>query len=80
MLSIDGNYCHGGNHDSCSRLESTDEVWRLANVTVIGGVERIDDDYDLERHIIEIKGKGFIIAVPFVNSKFNDVLLNFKML
>lgn len=67
-----------GNHDSCSRLESTDEVWRLANVTVIGGVGRIDDDYDLERHIIEIKGKGFIIAVPFVNSKFNDVFIKLQ--
>ena len=60
-----------GNHDSCSRLESTDEVWRLANVTVIGGIMRNGEKYDLERHIIEIEGKGFILAVPFVNSKFN---------
>ena len=67
-----------GNHDSCSRLESTDEVWRLANVTVIGGVERDGEDYDLERHIIEIKDKGFVIAVPFINNKFNDVFLKLQ--
>lgn len=57
-----------GNHDSCSRLESTGEVWRLANVHVVGGVSR-DADTDLfvtHRHIIELPGKGFILAVPFV--------------
>ncbi|MDD4848766.1 MAG: exonuclease SbcCD subunit D [Bacteroidales bacterium] len=60
-----------GNHDSCSRLESTGEVWRLAQVTVVGGIERdeISNDWITERHIIEIPDKGFIIAVPFINEK-----------
>ena len=67
-----------GNHDSCSRLESTDEVWRLANVTVIGGIEHNEDDYDLERQIVEIKDKGFVIAVPFINNKYNDVFVKLQ--
>ena len=67
-----------GNHDSCSRLESTDDVWRLANVTVIGGIERNGDEYDLKRHVIEIGDKGYILAVPFVNSKFNDVFVKLQ--
>ena len=28
-----------GNHDSCSRLAATAEVWKLANVHVVGGME-----------------------------------------
>lgn len=59
-----------GNHDSCSRLESTSEVWRLANVHVVGGVQR-DAETELfltEKHIIEVPGKGYILAVPFIQS------------
>ncbi len=59
-----------GNHDSCSRLESTGEVWRLANVHVVGGVRRNADSglFDTEGQIIEITDKGYILAVPFVQS------------
>lgn len=59
-----------GNHDSCSRLEATSEVWRLANVHVVGGVQR-DAETELfltEKHIIEVPGKGYILAVPFIQS------------
>lgn len=57
-----------GNHDSCSRLESTGEVWRLANVHVVGGVQRNAETglFITERHIVELPGIGFILAVPFV--------------
>lgn len=57
-----------GNHDSCARLESTGEVWRLANVHVVGGVQRDAGTglFIAERHIVELPGKGFVIAVPFI--------------
>ena len=57
-----------GNHDSCSRLESTTEIWKLANVHVVGGVQRDAETglFITERHIIELPGKGYILAVPFV--------------
>ena len=59
-----------GNHDSCSRLESTSEVWRLANVHVVGGVQRDAETglFLIERHIIELPGKGYILAVPFIQN------------
>ena len=59
-----------GNHDSCSRLESTGEVWRLANVHVVGGVRRDADSgvFVTDRHIIELPGKGYILAVPFIQN------------
>ncbi len=59
-----------GNHDSCSRLESTSEVWRLANVHVVGGVQREAETgiFLTDRHIIELPGKGYILAVPFIQS------------
>ena len=57
-----------GNHDSCSRLESTTEIWKLANVHVVGGVQRDAETglFITERHIVELPGKGYILAVPFV--------------
>lgn len=59
-----------GNHDSCTRLESTSEVWRLANVHVVGGVQRDAETglFIAERHIIEVPGKGYILAVPFIQN------------
>lgn len=68
-----------GNHDSCTRLESTSEVWRLANVHVVGGVQRDADTglFIAERHIIEVPGKGYILAVPFIQ---NNNLPIFKQL
>lgn len=64
-----------GNHDSCSRLESTVEVWRLANVHIVGGVKRNADNdlFDTTRHIIEIPDKGYILAVPFVHGAQNSI-------
>ena len=60
-----------GNHDSCARLSATAEVWKLANVQVVGGLERDAETGELqpERHVIEIPHKVFIIAVPYISEK-----------
>lgn len=61
-----------GNHDSSSRLEIERKLWKKFNVSVVGGVEKIDDKYVLEKFIQEIKDsdgtlKGYVIAVPFIH-------------
>lgn len=58
-----------GNHDSGSLLEAESALWQLANVFVIGGIYRktqinLPDSVDLDRHIININDKGYVIAVP----------------
>lgn len=61
-----------GNHDSYARLESAHELWRLANVKVIGYAEREENSESIEKkHIIRIPGKGggtiaYVIAIPHV--------------
>lgn len=64
-----------GNHDSCARLESTSEVWKLANVKIIGGVTRDSENnlFLLDRNIVEIPGKGFVLAVPHIYSNNFDI-------
>ena len=64
-----------GNHDSASRLSSTEEVWKFANLHIIGGLERDSesDSLQLERHIIVIPNKAFVIAVPYVHERNYDV-------
>ena len=51
-----------GNHDSPSRHEVFRTPWRELNVYAIG----IPDTQTPDNHIIEIPGKGFIIAVPYI--------------
>lgn len=55
-----------GNHDSGTRHEIFKSPWEALNVYMIG---RFDKD-NLESHIIEIPGKGFVIALPFTNDRF----------
>lgn len=61
-----------GNHDSYSRLESAHELWRLANVKVIGYAERGENNESIEKkHIIPIQGKdgetiAYVIAIPHI--------------
>lgn len=64
-----------GNHDSCARLESTSEVWKLANVKIVGGVVRDSESnlFLLDRNIVEVPGKGFILAVPHIYSNNFDI-------
>ena len=57
-----------GNHDSASRLESDSLLWRLAGVRVLGGIARDSEGMaDLERHIIPVKNKGIVAAVPYAH-------------
>lgn len=54
-----------GNHDAASRHEVNADVWRLANVEMTG-----TRSADPDRHIIALPGKGYIVAVPYINSRF----------
>ena len=55
-----------GNHDSASRLESDSLLWRLAGVTVLGGIARNSDgSADLDRHLVRVGDRGIVAAVPF---------------
>lgn len=55
-----------GNHDSASRLQCDSRLWELAGVRVLGGIARDSEGLaDLDRHIIHVKGKGIVAAVPF---------------
>lgn len=55
-----------GNHDSAARLESDSLLWRLAGVTVLGGITRSSDGTaDLDHQLVRIKDCGIVAAVPF---------------
>ncbi len=55
-----------GNHDSASRLESDSLLWRLAGVTVLGGIARNSDgSADLGSHLVTVGDRGIVAAVPF---------------
>lgn len=55
-----------GNHDSGARLEVFRTPWKALGVHVVGQYYRDD----LQQHIIEIDGKGFVIALPYINEFF----------
>lgn len=50
-----------GNHDSASRHEIFRTPWRAMNVHTIGTLDKERP----EKHIIELPGKGYIVAVPY---------------
>lgn len=50
-----------GNHDSGTKHEIFRTPWRELNVYAIGQLEKENPD----EHIIEVPGKGFVIAVPY---------------
>lgn len=54
-----------GNHDSASRHEAFDPLWREFNVYAIGNIARETP----QSHIIEINGKGWVIAMPYVHPR-----------
>ncbi|MBR1803832.1 MAG: exonuclease SbcCD subunit D [Muribaculaceae bacterium] len=57
----------GGNHDSASRLEAIALLWELADVTIRAHAGRTaDGEPDYDHHIIEIPGKGWVVAVPHI--------------
>lgn len=62
-----------GNHDSSSRVESMSGVWRRVNTYFVGAVEKVGDNYLLDKHIIEVPDKGWIAAVPYIPDFQNDL-------
>ena len=62
-----------GNHDSSSRIESMSGVWRRVNTYFIGAAEREGEEYQLDKHIVEIPGKGWIAAIPYIPDYQNDL-------
>lgn len=50
-----------GNHDSGSKHEIFQTPWRALNVYALGNINKEHP----ERHIIEVPGKGIIVAVPY---------------
>lgn len=55
-----------GNHDSASRLEVNGPLWRKFNLTVVGKVQYNDGTLCPDRNIVEIPGKGFVVALPYI--------------
>ncbi len=62
-----------GNHDSASRHEVYSAPWRELGINVIGTLPCLSsadtDDSALDRLITEVKGRGFIAAVPYVHER-----------
>ena len=54
-----------GNHDSGTKHEIFQAPWRELNVFAIGQLEKENP----EAHLIEIPGKGFVIAVPYCSER-----------
>ncbi len=54
-----------GNHDSGSKHEIYRAPWLTLNVRAIGHLNRENP----EEHIVEIPGKGYVVAVPYVNER-----------
>ena len=54
-----------GNHDSGSKHEIFRTPWRALNVYAIGQLEK----EHLNEHIIEVPGKGYILAIPYANER-----------
>ena len=54
-----------GNHDSGTKHEIFRTPWRALRVHTVGQLRKDC----LDEHIIEVSGKGYIIAVPYVNER-----------
>ena len=55
-----------GNHDSGTKHEIFQTPWKALKVYAIGQLER----ENLDEHIIEVPGKGWIIALPYANERY----------
>lgn len=51
-----------GNHDSASRHETHRSLWHREGIHFVGILDKTSPD----DHIIEIEGKGWVVAVPYV--------------
>ncbi len=54
-----------GNHDSGTKHEIFRTPWQALKVHTIGCLEKDN----LEKHIIKIPGKGYVVAVPYVHER-----------
>ena len=54
-----------GNHDSGTKHEIFRTPWRALNVYAVGQLEK----ENLDDHIVEVPGKGFVVAVPYINER-----------
>lgn len=54
-----------GNHDSGTKHEIFRTPWKAFKVHTIGNLNK----EAIEEHIIEVAGKGFIVAVPYCNER-----------
>ena len=54
-----------GNHDSASKHEVSRILWETQKVNMIGSVDKENP----EKLIVEVPGKGFIVAIPYVNER-----------
>jgi exonuclease SbcD len=52
-----------GNHDSASRLEAPNRLWRALNVTVIGTLAKQEGAVDYTRHIFPVRHDGETVAL-----------------
>ena len=67
-----------GNHDSAGRLEAEAALWNYANVHTVGTAPAQDTDCLPDgwqrKYVIEIPGKGYIIAIPFYSGSRRAVI------
>ena len=54
-----------GNHDSGSKHEIFRIPWEALNVYAIGQLDKDNPD----SHIVEVPGKGWVVAVPYANER-----------
>lgn len=59
-----------GNHDSASRIDINRNLWKKAGIHVLGNVKRENGIYDFSDNTIEIAGKGYVMAIPYINRAF----------
>lgn len=59
-----------GNHDSGLRLDAQRPLWQAIGVEMIGSCRRTDDDvFDPSELVIEVPGKGIILAAPYFHQR-----------
>ena len=54
-----------GNHDSATRHNIFQTPWKRMNVHVMGSIDKDDP----ASHIIEVEGKGFVVAIPYTHER-----------
>lgn len=67
-----------GNHDSAGRIEAEAALWQYADVYAIGTAPAADTDSLpngwQSKYVIEIPGKGYIVAMPYYNGSRKAVI------